>query len=79
VDRSQEQRQNLDRQSKNYESQLTALDRSEASGRHWTEKKLEEMTSRDWRIFKEDHNITTKGGGIPNPLRDWEEAKLPSV
>ena len=25
------------------------------------EKPLDEMTERDWRIFKEDFNITTKG------------------
>lgn len=29
--------------------------------RHWTEKPLDQMTERDWRIFKEDFNITTKG------------------
>jgi hypothetical protein len=44
--------------------------------RHWTEKKLEEMADRDWRIFKEDYNITTRGGNIPHPLRYWEEAGL---
>lgn len=46
--------------------------------RHWTNKELEEMTERDWRIFKEDYNIVTKGGRIPTPLRDWKEANLPS-
>jgi hypothetical protein len=35
------------------------------------------MTPRDWRIFREDFNITTKGGGIPNPIRNWEESGLP--
>ena len=29
--------------------------------RHWSEKPLTEMKERDWRIFKEDFNITTKG------------------
>jgi ATP-dependent RNA helicase DDX23/PRP28 len=29
--------------------------------RHWTEKKLIEMTERDWRIFREDFSISTKG------------------
>jgi ATP-dependent RNA helicase DDX23/PRP28 len=29
--------------------------------RHWSEKPLLEMKERDWRIFKEDFNITTKG------------------
>lgn len=46
--------------------------------RHWTSKTKEEMTERDWRIFKEDYNIVTKGGRIPAPLRTWEEANLQS-
>ena len=45
--------------------------------RHWTEKTLDEMRPRDWRIFREDFNIAIKGGKIPNPLRNWEEAGLP--
>ncbi|KIX00456.1 pre-mRNA-splicing ATP-dependent RNA helicase PRP28 [Rhinocladiella mackenziei CBS 650.93] len=56
--------------------------RKEESGRmaidkHWSEKKLEHMRERDWRIFKEDFNISTKGGGIPNPMRNWKESGLP--
>jgi ATP-dependent RNA helicase DDX23/PRP28 len=46
--------------------------------RHWTNKELEEMCERDWRIFKEDYNIVTKGGRIPPPLRTWTEANLPT-
>ena len=34
------------------------------------------MADRDWRIFREDFNISTKGGRIPNPLRNWTEAPL---
>ena len=34
------------------------------------------MLDRDWRIFREDFNITTKGGRIPNPIRYWKEASL---
>nr|KAG5704812.1 hypothetical protein BaRGS_015195 [Batillaria attramentaria] len=44
--------------------------------RHWMEKSLDEMTERDWRIFREDYNISCKGGRIPNPIRYWKEAKL---
>lgn len=56
--------------------------RKEEGGRaqldkHWSEKKLEHMRERDWRIFKEDFNIATKGGLIPNPMRNWEESGLP--
>jgi ATP-dependent RNA helicase DDX23/PRP28 len=46
--------------------------------RHWSEKSLPEMAYRDWRIFREDYNISTKGGRIPYPLRSWEEAGLNS-
>lgn len=45
--------------------------------RHWSQKKLDEMTDRDWRIFREDYSITTKGGKIPNPIRNWKEYELP--
>lgn len=34
------------------------------------------MTERDWRIFREDNNIITKGGRVPNPIRSWDEAKI---
>lgn len=46
--------------------------------RHWSEKKLEEMTERDWRIFREDFNISYKGSRIPRPMRNWEEGNLTS-
>ncbi|KAK3108432.1 hypothetical protein FSP39_007859 [Pinctada imbricata] len=45
--------------------------------RHWSEKSLDEMTERDWRIFREDYNISSKGGRIPNPIRNWKESTLP--
>ncbi|KAK3149578.1 hypothetical protein QOZ80_3AG0219380 [Eleusine coracana subsp. coracana] len=46
--------------------------------RHWSEKALEEMTERDWRIFREDFNISYKGSRIPRPMRKWGESKLGS-
>lgn len=46
-------------------------------GRHWSEKGLKEMRERDWRIFKEDFGIQTKGGAIPDPMRSWDESGLP--
>ncbi|WEW59501.1 mRNA splicing protein prp28 [Emydomyces testavorans] len=56
--------------------------RREEGGRHaldlhWSQKKLDQMRERDWRIFKEDFNISTKGGSIPNPMRSWSESALP--
>ena len=47
--------------------------------RHWSQKRVDEMNERDWRIFREDYNITLKGGRIPNPLRSWSEAELPET
>lgn len=44
--------------------------------RHWSEKSLNQMTQRDWRIFREDFNISTKGGNMPNPIRYWSESVL---
>ncbi|KAF9335937.1 mRNA splicing protein prp28 [Podila minutissima] len=44
--------------------------------RHWTEKPLDQMKERDWRIFKEDFNIACKGGSIPNPIRRWSESGI---
>ncbi|BEJ12125.1 hypothetical protein CspHIS471_0205850 [Cutaneotrichosporon sp. HIS471] len=45
--------------------------------RHWSEKPLEEMKERDWRIFREDYSISSRGGAIPNPLRTWRESTIP--
>ncbi|KAJ3163203.1 DEAD (Asp-Glu-Ala-Asp) box polypeptide 23 [Geranomyces michiganensis] len=45
--------------------------------RHWSDKPLDQMKERDWRIFKEDFSISTKGGMIPDPLRKWEESSIP--
>uniref|UniRef100_A0ABD2VU49 Probable ATP-dependent RNA helicase DDX23 n=1 Tax=Trichogramma kaykai TaxID=54128 RepID=A0ABD2VU49_9HYME len=45
--------------------------------RHWSEKALNEMTERDWRIFREDYDITIKGSKIPNPIRSWKESGFP--
>ncbi|CAL1704369.1 unnamed protein product [Somion occarium] len=53
-------------------AQKTGLDE-----RHWTEKSLEEMKERDWRIFREDFNIAARGGQIPHPLRSWSESAIP--
>jgi len=47
--------------------------------RHWREKKLHEMEERDWRIFKEDFRISSRGAGVPHPIRFWEESGLPKV
>ncbi|KAF8654182.1 hypothetical protein AX16_003711 [Volvariella volvacea WC 439] len=45
--------------------------------RHWSEKPLEDMKERDWRIFREDFSISARGGQIPHPLRSWTESAIP--
>ena len=52
-------------------------DKQKWDDRHWTDKSLEKMAERDWRIFREDYNIAIKGGNIPHPIRHWDEANLP--
>ncbi|XP_041372275.1 probable ATP-dependent RNA helicase DDX23 [Gigantopelta aegis] len=46
--------------------------------RHWSEKEHGNMTERDWRIFREDYNISCKGGKIPPPLRSWKDPCIPN-
>ncbi|KAF4123540.1 ATP-dependent RNA helicase DDX23/PRP28 [Geosmithia morbida] len=62
-----------------YRARDRALEREEKRGlgRHWSEKGLHEMRERDWRIFKDNFGISTKGGAIPNPMRSWRESNLP--
>ncbi len=58
---------------------LTAYDEaaSRAIGFHWSEKPLDMMTERDWRIFREDFDIRVQGGQAVAPLRNWTEAAFP--
>lgn len=51
--------------------------RDRTMNRHWKDKSLVEMTARDWRIFREDYNISTRGTRVPHPVRFWSESKLP--
>ncbi|KOS19497.1 Pre-mRNA-splicing ATP-dependent RNA helicase PRP28 [Escovopsis weberi] len=62
-----------------YRARARAKERADRTGlgRHWSDKALGEMRERDWRIFKEDFGISTKGGAIPNPMRNWNESGLP--
>ena len=53
---------------------------SKKADRHWSEKARGEMTERDWRIFREDFSISYKGNtGGTLPIRDWQEAELPTA
>ncbi len=57
------------------DSQAAARARDE-SEMHWSEKPLEAMSGRDWRIMREDFDIHVKGGRTVNPLRTWGEGHL---
>ena len=45
-------------------------------GKHWREKMLNEMNERDWKILKEDFQISTRGKSVQHPMRNWNELKL---
>jgi len=51
-------------------------DKKKFDDRHWSEKSLEIMSERDWRIFREDFNIAIRGGNIPHPMRNWRETGI---
>ena len=40
-------------------------------------KPLSQMTARDWRILRENHEITVKGGKAPPPMRSFRENPSP--
>lgn len=63
---------------KSYLDDLSSVKKSKFDERHWSDKALSEMADRDWRIFKEDYTINTSGGGLPHPIRRWNESELPS-
>jgi ATP-dependent RNA helicase DDX23/PRP28 len=70
-------------------------DKQKFDDRHWSEKELENMTERDWRIFRrvvilfnnilkyliirEDYNISIKGGNVAAPMRAWREGDIPEA
>ena len=42
-------------------------------------KPLDQMTTRDWRILRENYEIIVKGGRAPPPLRSFRESPDPSL
>jgi len=54
-------------------------DKQKFDDRHWSDKEPENMTERDWRIFREDYNISIKGGNVANPIRHWRESNIPEA
>lgn len=56
--------------------ETTTYEQEESLGSHWSEKPLERMTARDWRIMRDDFAISSKGSVPFNPLRRWKEEEL---
>ena len=52
-------------------------DKRKFDDRHWSDKELDRMAQRDWRIFREDYNISVKGGNPAFPIRYWRESSIP--
>ena len=47
---------------------------------HWSTKLTSEMSQRDWKIFREDHEISITGShgrNVPVPFRSWVESGVP--
>lgn len=59
---------------------MDTLARNYMQSQAYLSKSREEMTERDWRIFREDNEIYIKGGQCPNPVRSWDEVEgIPDV
>lgn len=69
--------QEKDQEKSRLKKQKNKEDKQKWDERHWRQKELTEMQDRDWRIFREDFNISTKGGNVPSPIRFWGEYGLP--
>lgn len=71
-----------DRERKRLAEAYDSLDTKSLVKEHWSSKPRDEMTERDWRIFREDFNISYKGinvSGSALPYRNWDEAQLPET
>ncbi|KAK8056342.1 hypothetical protein PG993_001569 [Apiospora rasikravindrae] len=69
-ERAQQLLEQMERQKEKSKNKRTRND--------WKFKELADMRERDWRIFKEEFGIASKGGHIPDPMRHWGESNLPS-
>ena len=59
---------NFDKSTVDVEKRVKKHD-MDAKTKHWSDKSLEDMTERDWRIFREDHEIIIRGGRVPAPIQ----------
>lgn len=59
---------------------MDTLTRNFMQNQAYLSKSRDEMSERDWRIFREDNEIYIKGGSCPHPVRSWAEVEgLPDV
>lgn len=77
-DRARAQAMEQFRRSQTEENRKRDKSDSSGMGKHWSDKSLDEMSDRDWRIFREDFDIRIQGGRATLPLRFWSEANLPA-
>ncbi len=62
------------------QQRMDTLTRNFMQSQAYLTKASEEMSERDWRIFREDHEIYIKGGVCPHPVRSWAEVEgIPDV
>jgi ATP-dependent RNA helicase DDX23/PRP28 len=47
-----------------------------ANSKNWRDKARDEMTDRDWKIFREDMDIRIVSGKPVVPMRNWEDSNL---
>ena len=57
------------------QKKMNTVMRNFMSQQAYLTKAKEDMSERDWRIFKEDNDILIKGGRCPEPIRNWDEVK----
>jgi len=55
---------------------LGQIESKKSSFKTYAEKSYEEMTYRDWLIFKEENDIVVKGKHCPAPFKDWENLPI---
>lgn len=80
-DKEEERRSFMEDMRRRREAEARGMERATIGvlGQHWRDKSLESMTERDWRIFREDFDISMRvGRQRVLPLRSWEEANLPA-
>ena len=49
------------------------FNKSYDSVEHLKNMPIDSLTTRDWRIFRENHEIQVKGQMVPNPIRKWQD------